>query len=155
MCDLTEPTCKKCEKKGLECPGYGIRYRFTGVQTVSPSEIRPSSSTASDPTAPNDDGNNRRRPNLKWVDVEKPVNNKRKRGASSTTTTTKPVDDDDPVIEIPRNGFPSGSSVALDRPNLLFNLPPLLSHANPRTRLLFYHCNIRTATSKTPLHIRR
>lgn len=27
-CDRTEPQCEKCLKKELECPGYGIRYRF-------------------------------------------------------------------------------------------------------------------------------
>ncbi|KEF51314.1 uncharacterized protein A1O9_12664 [Exophiala aquamarina CBS 119918] len=31
-CDLTRPQCNKCLRKGLECPGYGIRYRFnTGI----------------------------------------------------------------------------------------------------------------------------
>lgn len=27
-CDLSRPQCNKCLRKGLECPGYGIRYRF-------------------------------------------------------------------------------------------------------------------------------
>lgn len=27
-CDRGEPTCRKCENKGLQCSGYGIRYRF-------------------------------------------------------------------------------------------------------------------------------
>jgi Fungal Zn(2)-Cys(6) binuclear cluster domain len=28
ICDRTEPKCQKCCKKGLDCPGFGIRYRF-------------------------------------------------------------------------------------------------------------------------------
>ncbi len=28
ICDRTEPRCNKCHKKGLECTGFGIRYRF-------------------------------------------------------------------------------------------------------------------------------
>jgi hypothetical protein len=28
VCDRTEPECNKCLKKGLVCPGLGIRYRF-------------------------------------------------------------------------------------------------------------------------------
>ena len=29
-CDLTQPTCKKCEKKGFTCPGYGPCIRWAG-----------------------------------------------------------------------------------------------------------------------------
>ncbi|KAK7413744.1 hypothetical protein QQX98_007387 [Neonectria punicea] len=28
VCDRTGTRCRKCAKKGLRCPGYGIRYRF-------------------------------------------------------------------------------------------------------------------------------
>jgi hypothetical protein len=28
ICDRTEPHCLKCQKKGVPCPGMGIRYRF-------------------------------------------------------------------------------------------------------------------------------
>lgn len=28
-CDQTKPECEKCLRKGLACPGYGKRYRFT------------------------------------------------------------------------------------------------------------------------------
>lgn len=28
ICDKTEPYCVKCTKKGLQCPGITIRYRF-------------------------------------------------------------------------------------------------------------------------------
>lgn len=27
-CDRTEPHCLKCRKKGVECPGFSVRYRF-------------------------------------------------------------------------------------------------------------------------------
>jgi hypothetical protein len=30
-CDLATPTCQKCTKKGLVCPGYGVRYRFSKI----------------------------------------------------------------------------------------------------------------------------
>ncbi|PHH61447.1 hypothetical protein CDD81_355 [Ophiocordyceps australis] len=33
-CDLTEPRCKKCDNKGLECPGYGPRLRWAGGVAV-------------------------------------------------------------------------------------------------------------------------
>ncbi|GJN75918.1 fungal transcriptional regulatory protein [Purpureocillium lilacinum] len=33
-CDLGQPTCKKCEKKGLTCPGYGPRLRWAGGVAV-------------------------------------------------------------------------------------------------------------------------
>lgn len=28
MCDKTEPRCQKCQKKGIDCSGLGVRYRF-------------------------------------------------------------------------------------------------------------------------------
>jgi hypothetical protein len=28
ICDRTEPHCMKCQKKGVSCPGMGVRYRF-------------------------------------------------------------------------------------------------------------------------------
>lgn len=28
ICDRTEPRCLKCAKRGVECSGMGIRYRF-------------------------------------------------------------------------------------------------------------------------------
>lgn len=33
-CDLAQPTCKKCAKKGLACPGYGPRLRWAGGVAV-------------------------------------------------------------------------------------------------------------------------
>ncbi|PHH67507.1 hypothetical protein CDD82_1400 [Ophiocordyceps australis] len=33
-CDLAEPRCKKCDNKGLECPGYGPRLRWAGGVAV-------------------------------------------------------------------------------------------------------------------------
>lgn len=56
-CDLTLPKCKKCAKKGLECPGYGIRYRFYDDNTTVLSEI--SHQAASFPRPARD---------WKWVD---------------------------------------------------------------------------------------
>ncbi|KAH6884212.1 fungal-specific transcription factor domain-containing protein [Thelonectria olida] len=29
-CDRTQPKCQKCGKKGLSCPGYGLRLRWVG-----------------------------------------------------------------------------------------------------------------------------
>ncbi|KJZ73714.1 hypothetical protein HIM_06832 [Hirsutella minnesotensis 3608] len=34
VCDLGRPACKKCKKKGLECPGYGPRLRWAGGVAV-------------------------------------------------------------------------------------------------------------------------
>ncbi|PSR84031.1 hypothetical protein BD289DRAFT_434998 [Coniella lustricola] len=39
VCDLTTPTCKKCEKKGIDCPGYGTRFRFAELKSVSSAEL--------------------------------------------------------------------------------------------------------------------
>lgn len=181
MCDLTEPTCKKCEKKGLKCPGYGIRYRFTSGQTVSSSEI----GRVEEPTSTS---SKRRRADLKWVDVSKPTKRKRDAELSSSISFgvnqpqageeeagraayltsgdqglaeadlgVAPLDElggasrsqadskdcwtstDDPIIEIDRNDHFT-SLVVPNRSTILFNLPPLLSHPNPRMRLLFHHC---------------
>ncbi|KAH6987991.1 hypothetical protein BKA56DRAFT_612724 [Ilyonectria sp. MPI-CAGE-AT-0026] len=47
VCDRTGTRCRKCAKKGLRCPGYGIRYRFAhefrDQKPASPGEHRPSS----------------------------------------------------------------------------------------------------------------
>lgn len=66
ICDLTPNKCKKCEKKGLECPGYGVRYRFTNGQTVSRSETGPSEGSGAATTQ-----STRRRNSLKWVNGSK------------------------------------------------------------------------------------
>lgn len=91
MCDLTEPKCNKCAKKGLDCPGYGIRYRFADGKTASSTEFEPaessrnpaSSSSASSFSA------KRRQPDLKWVDVSSRVKRARaaaEQGASADAT---------------------------------------------------------------------
>lgn len=66
VCDLTPNKCKKCEKKGLECPGYGVRYRFTNGQTVSPSEIGPSEGSGASFAQ-----STKRRNSLKWINGSK------------------------------------------------------------------------------------
>ncbi|KIW95498.1 uncharacterized protein Z519_04083 [Cladophialophora bantiana CBS 173.52] len=33
-CDRTLPFCKKCARKGVECPGYGPRFRWTNAIAV-------------------------------------------------------------------------------------------------------------------------
>ncbi|CAH0057046.1 unnamed protein product [Clonostachys solani] len=33
-CDLSAPSCKKCIKKGLSCPGYGSRIRWVGGAAI-------------------------------------------------------------------------------------------------------------------------
>ncbi|KAF7547131.1 hypothetical protein G7Z17_g7943 [Cylindrodendrum hubeiense] len=47
VCDRTGTRCQKCAKKGLRCPGYGIRYRFAhefrDQKPAGPGERRPSS----------------------------------------------------------------------------------------------------------------
>lgn len=40
ICDWTEPKCKKCAKKGLDCPGYGIRYRFAKQQSPTAADTQ-------------------------------------------------------------------------------------------------------------------
>lgn len=93
MCDLTEPKCNKCAKKGLDCPGYGIRYRFADGKTASSAEFEPaqSSRVASSPSSASSSSSKRRQPDLKWVDVSSRVKRARAiaeqgQGADATTT---------------------------------------------------------------------
>lgn len=50
VCDKSLPTCHKCAKKDLVCPGYGIRYRF--ANSPSTPLAAASSSQASSSVAP-------------------------------------------------------------------------------------------------------
>lgn len=106
VCDLTPPKCKKCEKKGLECPGYGVRYRFTDGKTVSPSEIGPGPLEDSNAAAAT---STRRRSSLKWVDVSSRVKKGRgveiqetslDPGQSSSSTSTGPARGDGDIDEV-------------------------------------------------------
>ncbi|KAJ4387486.1 hypothetical protein N0V93_008078 [Gnomoniopsis smithogilvyi] len=83
VCDLTPSKCKKCEKKGLECPGYGVRYRFTNGQTVSLSEIGPSEGSSA-AAAPSGGHQNI----LKWVDNSKRVKKRRGFDVGGTSLNT-------------------------------------------------------------------
>jgi hypothetical protein len=38
ICDRTGPNCQKCQKKGLQCPGYGTRYRFKAEISSKPAK---------------------------------------------------------------------------------------------------------------------
>lgn len=92
MCDLTEPKCNKCAKKGLDCPGYGIRYRFADGKTASSTEFEPaeSSRNASSLSSSSSFSAKRRQPDLKWVDVSSRVKRARataEQGPSGDTTT--------------------------------------------------------------------
>ncbi|KAF7557826.1 hypothetical protein G7Z17_g373 [Cylindrodendrum hubeiense] len=42
-CDETRPTCKRCQRSGLTCEGYGVRLSWTSVR--GPSNFRNSSSS--------------------------------------------------------------------------------------------------------------
>lgn len=65
ICDMGEPRCLKCMKRGLECSGNGIRYRFnvgiasrgrlTGLSTPVTDVKRPSR-----PPSPNEKSRSRR-----------------------------------------------------------------------------------------------
>lgn len=34
-CDNTHPSCAKCASRGIECSGYGVRYRFKSVASTN------------------------------------------------------------------------------------------------------------------------
>lgn len=72
VCDLTPPKCKKCEKKGLDCPGYGVRYRFANGQTVSPSELGSSEGSSAATTI-----STGHQSSLKWVNGSKRARKRR------------------------------------------------------------------------------
>lgn len=93
MCDLTEPKCNKCAKKGLDCPGYGIRYRFADGKTASTAEFEPagSSRNSSASSSATSFSAKRRQTDLKWVDVSSRVKRARpsaEQGPSADTTTS-------------------------------------------------------------------
>lgn len=92
MCDLTEPKCNKCAKKGLDCPGYGIRYRFADGKTASSTEFEPATSSrnASASSSASSFSVKRRQPDLKWVDVSSRVKRARataEQGTNADNTT--------------------------------------------------------------------
>lgn len=92
MCDLTEPKCNKCAKKGLDCPGYGIRYRFADGKTASSTEFEPATSSrnASSSSSASSFSIKRRQPDLKWVDVSSRVKRARataEQGPNADNTT--------------------------------------------------------------------
>lgn len=97
VCDLTEPKCNKCAKKGLDCPGYGIRYRFADGKTASSTEFEPAASSrnASSSSSASSLSAKRRQPDLKWVDVSSRVKRARpaaeqEPGADATTGAAAP-----------------------------------------------------------------
>lgn len=96
MCDLTEPKCNKCAKKGLDCPGYGIRYRFADGKTASLADFEPAESSriaSSSSSSASSLSAKRRQPGLKWVDVSSRVKRGARAGAEqgqSRDTTTGP-----------------------------------------------------------------
>lgn len=98
MCDLTEPKCNKCAKKGLDCPGYGIRYRFADGKTASSTEFEPagSSRNATSSSSASSLAAKRRQPDLKWVDVSSRVKRARptaeqEPSADATTGAAAPL----------------------------------------------------------------
>ncbi|KAG6355225.1 hypothetical protein INS49_004306 [Diaporthe citri] len=91
-------SCNKCAKKGLDCPGYGIRYRFADGKTASSTEFEPaeSSRNASPPSPASSFSAKRRQPDLKWVDVSSRVKRaratgKRRPSADATTGAATPL----------------------------------------------------------------
>lgn len=69
ICDRSPEKCQKCAKKGLECPGYGIRYRFA-TEKVPVALHRavaraPCSETGADLPSPSPARNT---PSLQWID---------------------------------------------------------------------------------------
>lgn len=87
VCDLTTPKCKKCEKKGLDCPGYGIRYRFADLKSVPPAELGPVQ--ASSVAVPPPQRSKRGGRNLKWMNGL----SRRKRSAKTSTTESSKNDE--------------------------------------------------------------
>lgn len=89
MCDLTEPKCNKCAKKGLDCPGYGIRYRFADGKTASSADFEPAeSSRIASSSSSSTSFAKRRQPDLKWVDVSSRVKRARPTAGQGPDTTT-------------------------------------------------------------------
>lgn len=88
VCDLTEPTCLKCGKKGLECPGYGVRYRFADGKSTTTTTPTSGSLSADGPDPVLTGASKRRQNNLKWVDVSSQT--KRRRATEGTDTGSGP-----------------------------------------------------------------
>ena len=166
VCDETPLQCQKCLKKGLKCPGYGVRYRFSDVKTAPFSTLSNIETSSS----------NRRGNALRWIDVRHSKNKKgskrrelvenqepksgpgivrpgsrlqydAKIGSTVLQSTCEgsayisspPPDRPD---DISRHINPTNDmdSILLNNTLLTTTLPPLLAPLDPKMRFLFDHC---------------
>ncbi|KAI1388754.1 uncharacterized protein F4822DRAFT_256191 [Hypoxylon trugodes] len=111
-CDKTGVRCNRCAKGNLECPSYGIRYRFANEETKP--------QPASFPGVKHIRSRRRKR-SYKWIKywTELATPEPQMSPASSTVSHS-----------------PSPSSNSLPSPS---SLPGIISDIDPRTRLCFLH----------------
>ncbi|KAH8817330.1 hypothetical protein F5884DRAFT_779084 [Xylogone sp. PMI_703] len=165
-CDKTEPECLKCAKKGIQCSGQGIRYRFsTGTKLkLDKSGADASSETISETKLQNAPAVSPK-PAFKgfrrWVTVgEESLRQRRK--SSSGYSEVPPSEDDStdtssresplPLIEYPgsqemvrsHQGFIQAMQFSVNTP-----LPMAIEVIDPQKRLLFDHFS----TSVAPIMV--
>ncbi|KAI1093778.1 hypothetical protein F5B19DRAFT_491098 [Rostrohypoxylon terebratum] len=118
VCDKTGDSCRKCAKKNLTCPGYGIRYRFA-KETTSSSVSPPPSSEGGQV------GVKRQRNIRQWIEYS----------AESAATGSRPS----------KTPLPAGSEeniLATSPPQSAAATTPIprtLLELDPGTRLYFLH----------------
>jgi hypothetical protein len=152
ICDRTEPHCKKCHKKGLECTGFGIRYRFNnGIASRGQFKGKKQPTTENQSGISNEDNISNtasfRQKHLVWLNELSPV-------APLKETDILQGGSDSPMtawLDVEGFGNESSGRVELtafeddvvEKTLVLYEPIQLL---DSKTRFLFSHC---TSTSKS------
>lgn len=139
-CDKTEPECLKCLKRGIGCSGQGFRYVSTQATFVNPQPESKSKNVVvrfvtsqADSAGPQHLKNSQRR---RWVVV--PDQLKRSHAHQGYSFAAE-MDPSLGAHDVSRKFISRGSGLAV----LHFEqyLRPALNESlNPRTRMLFHHC---------------
>jgi hypothetical protein len=179
ICDRTEPHCMKCQKKGVSCPGMGVRYRFNdgiaargklkGLKTLSTdvAETSTHSRLVQSIAAPKI---------TRWVNAGAKIGRKRKPqndssgkqpsgkyqtvAAKENTSTeiilhaSSPILSynyctQDPTSLIEFPGITESEDILLGY-ELPFSLIPSLENLDSQARYLFSYCKLVPANIKSP-----
>lgn len=142
VCDRIEPECGKCLKKGLICPGLGIRYRFNdGI--AARGKLRGQKYQFSD-SIPESPGHKPLLKSITWIQDSAP-NESRSGKINETVATTsteiatasRTEDGGEELLVISSSTNSKASDVGS------FSVPaPMcgLDFFNAKTRSLFSHC---------------
>ncbi|KAI1251611.1 hypothetical protein MGN70_006179 [Eutypa lata] len=159
ICDTTAPRCNKCAKKKLECPGYGVRYRFVEKKSTHPK----STSAIASPTSTSTSTSKRQYVALKGIsqkrsplqsqlqDSESLRLNKSSLAASSTSRNSSNNESITGASDHPQADFSTGDADffqdfhSLDIFERSNSIPPLLLDLDVNT--IFHFENFETRVS--------